>query len=104
MIACIRDAALSYVTGTDINNGTAYFTTPSVTPVGTPDLELRYVAGSGGGPTVTWDWTGTDGPYTEREDAESSTLTPASLASKSLSGLATATRGTLDKPMRPLPA
>src|ERR1044072_377176 len=102
MIACIRDAALSYVTGTDINNGTAYFTTPSVTPVGTADLELRYVAGSVGGPTVTWDWTGTDGPYTEREDAQSSTFTTASLASKSLSGLVTATGGTLVKPMRPI--
>lgn len=102
-VAAVRDATLSYVTDTDTNHGTAFFTTPSVTPVGTADYELRYVAGTGTGLSgQTWDWSGTDGPYTELEDAQSGTFTTASLAGKSTAGLVTGTGGTLVKPMRPV--
>ena len=101
VIACIRDASTAYVIDSDGNNGTAFFTTPGVTPTGTADYELRYVAGTGAGSGVTWDWTGTDG-YTEAEDVQSTDFTTASMAHKSLSGLVTATGGTLVKPMRPV--
>lgn len=101
-VVAIRDATLSYVTDTDVNNGTAFFTTPSVEPVGTADYEVRFVAGVGAGSGQSWDWSGTDGPYTELEDAQSTSFTTASVAGKSLAGLVTGTGGTLVKPMRPV--
>ncbi len=101
-VAAVRDATLSYVTDSDTNHGTAFFTTPSITPVGTADYELRYVAGTGSNPAASWDWSSTDGPYTELEDAQSTDFTVASLAGKTLSGLTTGTGGTLVKPMRPV--
>lgn len=102
----IRDAQLAYVTDDETNNGTAFFTTPGITPGGDADLEIRYVAGTGGGSGVTWDWSGTSDPtgtpYVEREDSQSGSFTTASAATASLEGLVTGSGGTLVKPMRPV--
>lgn len=103
VIACIRDASGTPVFDSTNNNGTAFFDTPGVTPGGTADFELRYVSGTAGGDDgVSWDWSGTDGPYTELQDRQDDFYTTVSLAAKSLSGLASATGGTLVKPMRPV--
>jgi len=102
VIAAVRDAA----TGTPIfdgtgNNGTAFFDTPGIVPGGLADYELRFVAGTGAGPGVTWDWSNTAG-YTEQQDRQDDSFTTVSLASKSLSGIVTQSGGTLVKPMRPV--
>lgn len=106
MVFCIRDAALAHVEDYEINNATAFFSTPSITPGGDADFEIRYAAGTGGGSSVTWDWSGTSDPtgtpYVEREDAQSTDFTTASAATASLEGLVTGTGGTLVKPMRPV--
>lgn len=106
MVFCIRDAALVYVTDYETNNSTAFFTTPSITPGGDADFEIRYVCGTGGGSGVSWDWSGTSDPtgtpYVEREDSQSGSFTTASAATASLEGLVTSTGGTLVKPMRPV--
>lgn len=102
----IKDAQLAYVTDDETNNGTAFFTTPGITPGGEADLEIRYVGATGGGSGVTWDWSGTSdpsgSPYVEREDSQSGSFTTASAATASLDGLVTGTGGTLVKPMRPV--
>jgi hypothetical protein len=106
MVLCIRDAANVHVEDTETNNATAFFTTPGITPGGDADFEIRYVAGTGGGSGVTWDWSGTSDPtgtpYVEREDAQSTSFTTASAATASLEGLVVGTGGTLVKPMRPV--
>ncbi len=103
VIAAVRDAA----SGTPIfagtgNNGTAFFDTPGIVPGGLADFELRFVSGTGAGSGVRWDWSGTDGPYTETDDRQDDAFTTVSLAAKTLSALATGTGGTLVKPMRPV--
>lgn len=106
MVFCIRDATNSHVEDTETNNGTAFFSTPGITPGGDADFEIRYAAGTGGSGAVAWDWSGTSdpggSPYVEREDAQSSTFTSASAATASLEGLVSGTGGTLVKPMRPV--
>lgn len=106
MVFCIRDANLVYVTDTDTSNSTAFFSTPSISPGGDADFEIRYVAGTGGGSGVLWDWSGTSdplgNPYVEREDSQSGSFTTASAATASLEGLVSGTGGTLVKPMRPV--
>lgn len=106
MVFCIRDAQNAHVEDSETNNGTAFFTTPGITPGGDADFEIRYAAGTGGSGSVTWDWSGTSdptgSPYVEREDAQSSTFTTASAATASLDGIITGTGGTLVKPMRPV--
>jgi hypothetical protein len=103
VVAAIRDAASGTPQLASTNNhGTAYFDTPGLTPTGTADYELRWVAGTGGGSGVTWDWSGTDGPYTEAHDVQSTSYTSASMAHKSVAGLSSFGSGTLVKPMRPV--
>lgn len=106
MVFCIRDATIVHVEDTETNNATAFFTTPGITPGGDADFEIRYVAGTGGGSGVSWDWSGTSdpsgSPYVEREDSQSGSFTTASAATASLDGIVTTTGGTLVKPMRPV--
>lgn len=102
IICAVKDASGTPVFDSTNNNGTAFFDTPGITPAGTADYELRYVAGTGAGSGVVWDWSGTNGPYVEQHDRQDDQFTTVSLASKSLSGLASVTGGTLVKPMRPV--
>lgn len=97
-IATLLNATGSAVFDGVENNGTAFFDTPSITPIGEADYELRWVAGTSGTGVA---WTSPSG-YTEAIDAQSSTFTAASLAHASLSALTTGTGGTLVKPMRPV--
>lgn len=101
VVAAVRDATGTPTFASTDNHGAAFFDTPSVTPSGTADYELRFVAATGGGSGSTWDWSSTDG-YTEAEDAQSTSFTTASMAHKSLSGLSSGSGGTLVKPMRPV--
>ncbi len=103
--------AIQNGTGTPVfdstdDNGTAFFTTPAITPTGTADIEYRFVSATGGGSGSTWDWSGTSGPdaapYAELTDSQSNAFTTGSCAYHTLDGLTTATGGTLVKPMRPI--
>ncbi|WP_068925043.1 hypothetical protein [Planobispora rosea] len=80
------------------NPESSYFVTPGVTPAGEDDLELRWVAGTGGGSGNSW--TVPDG-YTERVDAQSGAYVTAALASAELSGYGQGT-ATRVVPMRPI--
>lgn len=100
IIGTVRDAAGTPAFASAESPGTVAVDTPSVSPSGTADYELRMVAGSGGAGSV-WDWSTTD-DYTEAEDSQSGNFTTASMAHKSLSGLVSASGGTLVKPMRPV--
>ncbi|MGI5288023.1 hypothetical protein ACQEVF_32425 [Nonomuraea polychroma] len=102
IIGTIKDATGTPTFDSVDNHGTAFFDTPAIEPAGTADYELRFVAATGGGSGATWDWSGTDGPYTEAEDAQSGSFTTGSMAHKSLSGLQSGSGGTLVKPMRPV--
>lgn len=102
-IAAVRNASgTTPVAAATVNNGTAFFDTPAITPTSAADYEFRFVAGSFPEATgTTWDWTNTSG-YTELHDVQVGWFTSASLASKSLSGLVSSDGGTLVKPMRPV--
>lgn len=97
VIAAVRDASGTPVFDSVTNNGTAFFDTPSITPAGLADFELRYVAGTGAGSGVRWEW---DSDVTEQQDIQDDEFTTVSLATTTLSGLVEATGGTLVKPMR----
>lgn len=105
-IVSVQNGTGTPVMDTETNNGTAFFDTPALTPTGTADMEYRFVAGTGAGSGVTWDWSGTSGPdataYTEISDSQSTSFTTGSCAYHTLDGLVTATGGTLVKPMRPI--
>ncbi|WP_157251032.1 hypothetical protein [Nonomuraea typhae] len=102
IIAAVRDASGTPTFASTDNDGTAFFDTPSITPAGTADYELRFVSAVGGGPGASWDWSATEGPYTEAEDAQSGNFTTGSMAHKSLAGLSSGSGGTLVKAMRPV--
>lgn len=102
IIATVKDGTGTPTFDAVYNDGTAYFDTPGLVPSGAADYELRFVSGTGAGASVGWDWSGTDGPYTEAEQVQSDTWTTASMAHKTLSGLVIGSGGTLVKPMRPV--
>ncbi|MFI7707601.1 hypothetical protein [Nonomuraea sp. NPDC049480] len=102
VVAAVRDATGTPTFASTDNHGAAFFDTPSVEPAGTADYELRFVSATAGGAGSTWDWSATDGPYTEAEDAQSGAFTTVSMAHKSLSGLSSGSGGTLVKPRRPV--
>lgn len=85
-IAAIQDAgtAIPVVATTTEDAPGASFDTPTTTPNGSHDLELRWVAGSDatGVAGVTWTSPAT---YTEKSDLQGGNFTTGSLASKSLS-------------------
>jgi hypothetical protein len=92
------DTGVVPVFGSLDNPESSYFLTPGVTPAADDDVELRWVAGTGGGAGNSW--TAPDG-YTERVDAQSNAYVTASLATKQLTGYGSGT-GTRVVPMRPI--
>ena len=79
------DAAAVPIMANSTQNDVAVVQTPSTTPAGANDLEVRYVAGANSAVSgVTWDGDPADG-YTERADIQSSIWTTAALYTKSLS-------------------
>lgn len=93
------DGAATPVFASLDNPESQLFATSGVTPAGSNDLELRWVAGTGGASGSTW--ASPDG-YTERADAQSGSFVAASLASKELTGLVGAGTATRVLPMRPI--
>ena len=77
------------------------YQTPSTTPAGSNDLEIRWASGSWGGGGNTWTAPSAGDGWTERVDKQSNTFTTACLATKQLtgSGSGSATRVI---PMRPI--
>lgn len=66
------------------NNGTSLFSTPSTTPAGPDDYELRWVAGAGGGSGLNWQQAeGTIG-FTEWSDLQSGVYTTGALYGRAL--------------------
>lgn len=103
IIAAIKDGTGTPTFASTRNPGTAFFDTPSISPAGTADYELRYVCGSGAAGGSVWNWSSGAPGYTEAHDVESSTyFVTGSMAHKSLSGLVATAGGTMVKPMRPV--
>jgi hypothetical protein len=102
IIATVKDGTGIPTFDAVYNDGTAYFDTPGLVPSGAADYELRFVSGTGGDAVNGWDWSATDGPYTEAEQVQSATWTTSSMAHKTLSGLVILSGGTWVKPMRPV--
>ncbi|WP_204064183.1 hypothetical protein [Planobispora siamensis] len=80
------------------NPESSFFITPGVTPAGDNDVELRWVAGTGGGAGNSWE---SPDDYAERVDAQSNAFVTASLATRELTGFGQGT-GTRVLPMRPI--
>ncbi|MEU7741971.1 hypothetical protein [Nonomuraea sp. NPDC049158] len=92
IIASISDTSTSLPvfadTGSDVASATV--ATPSVTPTGADDLELRFATAAGSGGAVTWTSPAT---YTQQTQVQSTTFTTGVLATKALSsGSATGTQ------------
>lgn len=66
------------------NDGLAVFSTPSLTPAGPNDFELRWVAGVGGGAGASWTRTEEAVGFTERTDIQSNGYTTGALFTRPL--------------------
>lgn len=85
-IACVRfvDAVATPQIAQMDNDGQSVFATPSLTPAGPDDFDLRWVAGVGGGAGASWERTESAVGFTERTDIQSNGYTTAALFSRPL--------------------
>jgi hypothetical protein len=85
------------------NPETAAFLTPTTTPSGENDLEIRAVAGTVGGSGSTWSAADPD-LFTELADLQSQTFTTGALYSRTLTSEGEVGTATLIRPRRPVRA
>jgi hypothetical protein len=90
-IACVRfaDATATPLLASMDNNNRAVFATPSLTPAGSDDFELRWVAGTGGGGGASWQRTDEAVGFTERIDIQSNGYTTGALFTRPLVAIGT---------------
>jgi hypothetical protein len=85
IIALSSAAATTPVSASSTDASTNTIVTPSVTPTGADDFEVRWVGGTGGGTGNTWSAPAT---YTERIDRQSNQYTTGCMATKALASAA----------------